>query len=280
MSDFGFKASKQNIDVFTALAEQLLASSSYANFIVVQEGGGTAPSGSGDQIIAINNTLDYPSVFYVWEKAGFKPNSWRCNYKSYIDANDSMKLKLVIPAGVDYYYMITNRRLDNTPSNLKPNTEDYGFKMSKPGVDVKNAKWDELQFISTKRHLQVLGKVVCSYDSEFIDGFEGYIQLPNTYYEVSSPHNKPYIPLFRDVCSILHGTNLPFVVGYGIGPSELQVSLLSGLNIANVEICVDATNVYMRWKSTYGLQSIVFGIYQIGITTVRGVVWIIGGIPS
>lgn len=274
MGDYGFKITKEGFDVDTATDDQLVLSSKFQNFVVVQEGSGTAPGGVGDQTISINNNLDFPTVFYVWEKAGWKANSWRCNYKSYIDAGDSMKLKLVIPAGTDYYYMITNQRLDSTVTSLAPTGNNYGLKISKAGSDVDNATWDNISFISSKRNLQVWGSYEVGYT--YFSG-DGVVHAPNTYYEFSVAHGKSYTPLFRDVCS---GFREDALVGANLtGPSELFASYNDGDGLPqnlNIEVCVDATNIWLRAKSTEGLDSVGF---IFGLSSARAKVWIIGAIP-
>lgn len=273
MSNYGFKISKPGVNVESAADNDLIISSEFDNFIVIQEGSGTSPSGTGDQTVTITNTLDYPSVFYVWEKAGWKTNSWRCNYKSYIDAGDSLKLKIVIAPSTQYYYVITHKRLDNTTSTAKPSTYDYGLKISKPSVNVENAKWDELYFNSSKRNLQVYG----AHQLGFTYTFDTFTEFPpDTYQEYSVAHGKSYIPLYRDVCDGLLISAIDYV--RFVGPSELYGFFPIGPSTVNCEVCVDSTHIWFRAKCNQGLY--FDGLDFIGLLAARALVWIIGGIPS
>lgn len=231
MADYGFKVAKQGKSTDSLLHDDFVLKSSLDDFIIIQQGSGTS-NGSG--LASVSNSLDYPTAFYVWTKNGWKTNSWKCNYKSYLDSD--YDLQIVTDASTEYFYIITNKRLDSTATAINSRAENVGMVITDSTESVDNATDDELIFTSSKRSLQVWNYQVMT-----------ITELTTAWKETEIGHGLGFIPAFFAVVSaeavVSGSTNSTIGLANHLGRGG------DGTIEAYMEVAVDQDSVYFRASS-------------------------------
>lgn len=272
MSDYGLKVSNAGQDVGTATDRDLQFTTDYSTLKFYQAG--TARVTSGNGTITIPHNLGFAPAFYVWRKTTAQntflsggttypnsyipvgvPNSWdNLGFSSkvssgYIHAfSDNTNLNIAVSgaaAGTYDFKYYTLVDLANDYSGTSITKSGYGFKASKPGIDVTTAKEYELCYSSEYKALQY-------YD---VSSSTSSLSMPNATASLMSTEVQG-----GDFVDFNHGLGYqPFYLAYySIYPStgsaaehyeipDFSLSRTTGQNFEMISSFCDSTKVRISW---------------------------------
>jgi hypothetical protein len=181
VSDYGLKVSNVGDDAKTASDKDLRFTSKYSTLKLYQAGTlGFTSNASGNGTATLAHNLGFAPAFFGFRKGtasnsfldsgtsypnayfpspGFK-NYWISNQDkihTYTDASNLYVQSKNAGSVTNYnfkYYTLVDLTNDYSGTQANITTNDYGFKVSKAGVDVKTAKEYELGYSSKYKALQ------------------------------------------------------------------------------------------------------------------------------
>jgi len=164
MGDWGAKVSIKGIPVETAADHQLLFSSSWPLLKIHAQGSVTITNNKNDQVLYTHG-LGYPPVFWVFTVDATKSIAFLrsasimvsdTNLKFFGNAGDSGASETI------YYYIFTQDMTKEFTADALKTTDsdsnvgdDYGFKISKEGKDVRSTDGRDFVINSSYRSLQI-----------------------------------------------------------------------------------------------------------------------------
>jgi hypothetical protein len=264
MSDYGIKVSKVGQDTGTATDRNLQFTSKYSGLKLFTAGTTSiVKSGTAAVYGTVSHNLGFQPAFFVWRKytatnsnfgtASYSnayspignPNTW--TPESYLTESiqaytTSSDLIIAINTGTttgtyDFkYYYLVDKANDYSGTMAEITPSDYGFKVSKPGIDVLTAKEYELVYSSKYKALQY-------YDESFATSA---VTLPLQFSSIVD----------NDVQS---GSYVDFYHGLGYAPFYLAYynSSLSGQLTEMPYFETDDTGIYMKEASSFCNSSFV-----------------------
>lgn len=183
MADYGMKASKAGQDVKTAVAKDLRFNSEKGALKIFKCGDASfTTDGSGNGSVTIAHNMGYPPALFVYRKATARfdflsgsteysnaffpvgaPNfyvkddvlhhaihAYTNDTNLYINCNGGKASTTMYFR----YYILVEQSATFTAADSITTSNDYGFKVSKPGFDIATAKEYQLAFSSKYKILQ------------------------------------------------------------------------------------------------------------------------------
>lgn len=226
MADYGIKISTAGNDVHTAEDRDIVYSSKWKSMKIFKEGSGTS-DGAGQATIA--HGLDFVPAFMVydddnWKGAGY----YGLNHTSYIN---STNLQIETANDADYAYKVFANPISGT-SSLKPSTYDYGAKISEPGQNPFEAKYDELELLSSTGTFQIWETVTFFVDTDTDDAWA----------EGSLAHSFDFVPAYIGWVAVQQDQ----VSSYYLVGKDINAAVPGTGKGVDVEVVADNSDFYMR----------------------------------
>lgn len=225
MANYGLKVSKLGSSTGTAtLDRNLQFTSKYSGLKLYQAGTlSVAKTGTASAYGTVSHNLGFEPAHFVWRKftatnSNFgtatyanayspigAPNIWMPepyldqNIQSYTNSSDLVVSIAGTSLGTyDFkYYLLVDLANDYSGTVAGITTNDYGFKVSKPGVDVGTAKEYELVYSSKYKALQYydesFGTESVSLPSQYTDYFDQTVEAGDY---IDFYHGLGYPPFF------------------------------------------------------------------------------------
>ena len=220
MGDYGFKVSKEGVDVRTATIKEQIINSDKNTIKIFKEGGfnKSIPADPGAAISeTVAHNLNFIPAFLSYAKLS---NALKAHMPYTIDFDnslqqtwildsDSTNLNFIIERAFAsmtakvYYFILGNEILSSSDKTIYSPTRDYGIKIARPDVDVRTAGDLELQFTSKYDTLKPFlfgsgtvagGTLQINHNLDYYPAFLFFTHLPT---EISSwPHGKLYLAPF------------------------------------------------------------------------------------
>jgi hypothetical protein len=274
--NYGLKISTPNNDTSTQTDDLLAFTSKYPSLKLIKSGDiQVTTDGSGNGVAYVTHSLGFAPAYFAFQKRtvqwttldassynnGYVPdpgmgNQWGGDYHHLLHVyTDSTKIYLEAKGAAAsttytvHYLLFADLAEDYSGSDISSNN-NYGFKVSRDGIDVRNAKQYQLGYSSRYKSIQYYGVSYKTTTLTLPIMFASPVDSPQeegTYVDIA--HGLGYPPFFlafykRDV-----GDPISFAIPHlGVNPTT------DALDYGVSGFC-DATRVRISFwrKSTYGV---------------------------